>query len=89
MEPELESICNDWMDEDWVVRRVSVNRGHWEQLLPVIENYYETVIIPERIKQAKRELIEKMEQFLYNYSGQTPDECETWWQQLKKEEGIG
>lgn len=56
--------------------------------------YYESMIIPERIKQAKRELVEKIENYDCANCKLDSNDCVMfykscpWWQQLKKEEGI-
>ena len=33
---EIEKVVNDWIDEDFSVRSIQINRGHWEYTAPVI-----------------------------------------------------
>lgn len=33
---EIEKAVDNWMNEDWSVRSIQLNRGHWEYIAPVI-----------------------------------------------------
>ena len=33
---EISTVVQAWVDEDWESRTISLNRGHWEDIAPVI-----------------------------------------------------
>jgi len=32
----IDKVVNDWMDKDWEVRSIQLDRGHWEYIAPII-----------------------------------------------------
>lgn len=33
---ETEIVINKWKNQDWATRHISLNRGHWEDITPLV-----------------------------------------------------
>ena len=47
---EIEIVVNQWVNEDWATRYIRLNRGHWEDIAPIVARRAEAEIIRQMVK---------------------------------------
>ena len=78
---EILKVVDEWVNEDWAVRYIRLNRGHWEDIAPIIARKAE--------REMKRQIMDwGVEQCQEHYTGGgvcSKRECPKCWQELEKE----
>lgn len=48
---EIQKVVRNWMSGDFSVRVISLNRGHWEDIAPIIAEAQATLTCEETLKE--------------------------------------